>query len=667
MSTPATPWSVLKAKYATPAGIPDEEFYQVIDEKQSRHALAKKLEDLGTEKYLAWLLTQDYAIEMRRRMKADLYFLSRYILWETNPESAGKSFADNHICEHVHRRLCQMFVQKDDSKSIGEQDLLCKERMILYPRGAMKSTVDVCDAVQWILNFPSIRILFLTAADDLAVGFVDETKGHFVEHLYEKSLMNLFFPEFCVTEKELGSEARMEFTCPVWKKLGKVRRERTLMSASITATLSGLHFEVIKGDDIISNRNSENEEQCAKVIKQINVSVRKMLRPFGYFDAIGTRYADEDYYGHVIEKNVGRLSRASGPCWETIQNLDTGLKILVGRAWELKPEVVAEIEVGRLKFLDLKEEHYNLLFPEVLTYSFLRQEQARDEISFEGQYNQNPRPASSTPFPRALLMKSTVPFDKMPFRGPVSQTWDFAFSKKKGRDYSTASCAVWDEKGRCYVTDLIRGRFLHNDLAKAVVDFAMKWRPFVIGIEDAGGSKFLEPAIIAEAQRTGQPQVIAVCSKIDWVTPDNQKDAKKMRMAALHPWLENDRLKFASYLPHLDALYSEFERCLHSHHHDDIPDVISRQTKYAPAMANLIQQNEIRTGNRADAAWHLLFEEGYAHPLTGFLLEHNPESGQLEWVTQPLPNPIVTPGPESRPALTPAPGLDPILGSGIIG
>lgn len=649
--------------------IPDDELYTAINAKASRAVLARKLEELGLDKYLEWLLTQDFAIETRRRAKGDLYFLARYVLWETNPESAGKTFDDNHICEHVHRRLCELFVKKDDSKTVANQDPLCKERMVLYPRGSFKSTLDVHDAVQWILNFPSIRILFLTAADDLAVGFVDECKGHFVEHLYEKSLMNLYFPEFCITEKELGNEARMEFTCPVWKRQGKIRRERTLMSASITATLSGLHFEVIKGDDVISNRNSENEEQCKKVIKQINISVRKMLRPFGYFDAIGTRYADEDYYGEVIEKNVGELKRTSGPCWEVIENLVTGLKILIGRAWEIKPEAALQMESGVLTHATLTEEHYHLLFPEVLTYSFLRQEQSRDEISFEGQYNQNPRPASSTPFPKVLLLKSTVPFQEMPFRGPISQTWDFAFSKKKGRDYSTASCAVWNEKGQCFITDLIRGRFLHNDLARAVVDFAMKWRPFVIGIEDAGGSKFLEPAIIAEAQRTGQPQVISVCSKIDWVTPDNQKDAKKMRMASLHPWLMNDRLKFAAYLPHLDALYSEFERCLHSHHHDDIPDVISRQTKYAPAMANLIRTNEMQTGTRADAAWHLLFEEGYASPFTGFLLEHNPETGGLIWQTQALPNPITYAGPvdTSPPTEVSAPGLDPILGSGICG
>jgi phage terminase large subunit-like protein len=668
MGLAVTPWLILKTQYGSPADIPDDKLYAAIDEDESRAALAKKRDDLGPDEYLNWLLQQDFAGETRRRVKSDLYFLARYFGWETNPESANKSFKDNQVCEHVHRRLCNLFVRKSDLRTIAQQDAFSKSRVILYPRGSFKSTIDVYDAVQWILNFPEIRILFLTAADDLAVGFVDETKGHFVERLFQPSLMNLYFPEYCLSEKDLAKETSFQFTCPLWKRQGSRRREATVMSASITSTLSGFHFEVIKGDDVVSNRNSENEDQCRKVTKQINVSVRKMLRPFGYFDAIGTRYADEDYYGEVLEKNVGELKRESGPCWETIDNLATGLKILIGRAWEVKPEVRREIESGKLSASNLAAEHYDLLFPEVLSYSFLRQEQARDEISFEGQYNQNPRPASTTPFPRVLLLKSTVPFEEMPFRGPISQTWDFAFSAKKGRDYSTASSAIWNDKGVCFITDLIRGRFLHNDLAKAVVEFALKWRPFVIGIEDAAGSRLLESAIIAEAQRTGNPSVIAVCSRIDWITPDNQKDAKRMRMASLHPWLMNSRMKFAAYLPHLDALYSEFERCLFSHHHDDIPDVISRQTKYAPAMTQLIEKMDIQTGTRADAAWHLLFEEGYASPCTGFLLEHNPETGEMTWQTQPVPYPIVNPGPEiGPPAEVPAPGLDPILGSGICG
>lgn len=656
MSLPA-PRSLeeLKAQFGSLQQTPDDHLYAYIDQESVRTKLKDERDKQGLDKYHDLISTTEIGIEVRRRARADLFFLARYICWGSNAESAGRTWDDNRICEEVHRRVCDFFIKKDNKKPLPEQDTVCKRRILLYPRLSMKSTIDVIDAVQWILNFPEIRILFLTAADDLAVGFVDEAKGHFIERPDEPTLMNLFFPEFCVSEKELAKETAFVFTCPVWKRQGIRRKEATIMASSIGSTLSGFHFEVVKADDPVSNKNSESEEQCKKVTKQLNVSVRKMLRQWGYFDGIGTRYADEDYWGDVLEKNVGEIDKKSEPCWELMTNLKTGQKILIGRAIVIKPEVSARLEKeGKpVNYIEASEAGCDLLFPDQITYSFLMQEYTTDEVSFEGQYNNNPRPASETPFTRPLLLRSTVTFEDMPFRGPTSQTWDFAFSKKKGRDYSTGSCAIWDEKGQCFINDLIRARLHHNDLAKAVVDFARRWHPFVIGIEDAAGSKFLEPAIIAEAQKTNDPQVIAVCSRIDWITPDNQKDAKKMRMATLHPWLVNGRMKFANYLQHLDVLYSEFERCLTSHHHDDIPDVISRQPRYAPSMQQLIEKNEIQTWTRSDAAWNLMFEENCdAFGRIG-----------MGW-TQPVDEQPVEEGP---PRETPAPEYDPILGAGIYG
>lgn len=661
-------WSSLVQQYGSEQAIPLDVHYAFIDDPELRAELWKKYEDLGLEKYLQAMATHHYFVFTRKRTRGHLYWMAKYFTWETNPESAGRTFEDNKFCEYVHGRLCDVFVKKDNTKGIPAQDTTSKQRLVLYPRGAGKSTIDQIDAAQWVMNFPEIRLLFLTAADDLAVSFVDATKGHFVFRPHQPTLMNIYFPEFCADEKDLTGEAASQFTCPVWKRQQIRRVEPTLMAASITSNLSGYHFEVIKADDVVSNRNSENEDQCKKVTKKINVSVRKMLRPFGYFDVIGTRYSDEDYYGELIEKNVGESKREHGPCWETIDNLSSGLKILIGRAWELTADAKEQLDKGLLRQEELKAEHYNLLYPDVLSYSFLRQEQVTDEITFEGQYNQNPRPVSTTPFTRPMLQRATVSFQEMPFRGPTSQTWDFAFSAKKGRDYSTASCALWNEKGQCYIQDLIRGRFHHLELAKAVVEFAMKWRPFVIGIEDIAGSRFLEPVIINEAQRTGNPEVIAVCSKIDWIKPEQQKDAKRMRMAALQPWIASNRMKFASYLPYLEVLYGEFERCLTSHHHDDIPDVISRQVKYAPSMLQVIEKQQFQTVNRADVAWHMLYEEGYVAPSYGWLLSNNPETGQLEWNAPPLPSPMVNPEPiDTGPTTLSAPGLDPILGAGVCG
>lgn len=555
-------------------------------------------------------------VEVRRRSKQDLLWLAGYFLWETNPESAGKDISDNCIREETHGVMCYKFaVQKDDSKPLADQSPF-KNRLCLWSRGGQKSTtLTIADTAQWILNFPDIRILFLTAADDLAVSMLDETKGHFVIKIGDPSLMNLFFPEFCVEEKDMGDQ--FGFTCPLWTARQIRRREPTIMASSVTSTLSGFHFELIKGDDTVSNRNSESEEQCRKVTKNFGIN-KKMLRPFGYVDLIGTRYSDVDMYGDLLEKNVGDITVEKGPGWEITTNPDMSQIILIGRAIQIKPEVAEQLEKEgkEVTYKNAGEEGCHLLMPNVLTYKFLCGEYPKDEIAFEGQMNQNPRPASAVTFDRATLVKNTIPWTDMPQKFSTTQVWDFAFSTKKGRDYTTACSVKWSPENTMNVHDLIRARFKPAELAKAVVDFAVKWKPMLVAIEDVGGARFLEQTILAEARKTKDDYIIGLMMRIDWFPADNQKDAKKMRMASLHPWLVEGRMKFLAGLPHLEVLYSEFEKCMVSHHHDDIPDVISQQPRLAPRIEATGFTNHLHDGVPFDrktfmlqAGWNLMFEE----------------------------------------------------------
>src|SRR5439155_20985000 len=178
-----------------------------------------------------------------------------------------------------------------------------------------------------------------------------------------------------------------------------------------------------------------------------------------------------------------------------------------------------------------------LLFPELLSYKVLKRMQRENEEAFEGQINQNPRAKSTVVFDRALMESRLRPYAMLPLSGPRYITWDFAFSRKKGRDYSTAAVGIFNQKGQLFVLDLVRGRFNHTSLANAVVDLIDTYQPQLVGIEDCAGSRFLEPTIVAEAVRRGKESTVKIASRIDWFTPDQQSDAKKMRMAALHPWL----------------------------------------------------------------------------------------------------------------------------------
>jgi len=596
----------LKEEYSGADKIPNALLYEYLEQERENIIALMQVENIPASK-----LGQ----EVRRRSKSDLMWLARYFTWCTNPVGVGRPISENQIDEQYYRPVINLFVQKDDSKSISQQSSV-KTRLLLWPRGGMKSTIDHVDTVQWILNFPDIRILYLTAEVSLAEGFVGEVKGHFLIKEDEPSWMNIFFPEFCVEENKAG--AKFRFTCPIYAAKKTGRKEPTVYASSVGKTKSGWHYELIKADDGVSDVNSITSAQCQTVSKHLFLA-EKLLALGGYYiDYVGTRYDDLDHYGVMLDQNLGDITRTTGPGWEFTENRTTGINILVGKAIQIKPEVAEQLEKeGRpVTYQEAGADGCILLLPHIMPFSWCMMDLAKDEKSFEGQRNQNPRVASTVEFTRILLLKNTIPYAEMPMVGPVSQVWDFAFSKKKGRDYSTGCSIMWgenaDKEAVGYVQEVVRDRFNHHTLAKAVVDLAVRGRPFIIGIENAGGSQFLESAIIYEATKTRDQQIIDVCSRIDWFPVDNQNEAKKTRMRALYPWLLRGGLKFANYCmsPNLEILYSEFEKCLASHHHDDIPDVISQQFRlYAPKAYQVFVSGNEEMFSSKDSAWNLIYED----------------------------------------------------------
>lgn len=574
--------------------------------------------------------------EVRRRCKADLMWMARYFTWMSNPISEGglKPFEENIFDEQYYRVVNDLFVKKDDTKRINQQSEI-KTRMLLWPRGGAKSTYDHVDTVQWILNFPSIRIMYLTATIDLAEGFVGEIKGHFYIKPEDPTWMNIFFSEFCILDDKAG--AANVFTCPVYAAKKTGRKEPTVYAASVGKAKAGWRYELIKADDAVSDTNSATSEQCTKISGSLFLAEKVLALGGHYIDYIGTRYADEDHYGVLLDQNIGdNIVKTEGQGWVRYYNPDTQTLILVGKAIQIKSEVKKRLEEqGKsVTYQEAGSDGCIFLLPHLMDFKWCMGDLTKDEKSFEGQRNQNPRPASSVTFDRLLLLKNTIPFSEMPVSGPVSQTWDFAYSSRKGRDYSTGCSIMWgetdelDSKGNKtgnkktvgYVQEIIRDRFNHATLAKAVVNLALKYRPFVVAVEKTSGADFLTMPIELEAVRSKDLQIYQVCTNIDWFAVDNQKDAKKVRMAALYPWLLEGKLKFLNTCmtdPHgnvgiqaMEKLYTEFEKCLTSHHHDDIPDVISQQPRYAPrATQALIMKNE-EMFSRSDPMWNMIFTEG---------------------------------------------------------
>lgn len=623
--------------------------------------------------------------EVRRRSIADLKWLAKYFLWDAMSVSNGGEvpISENIFLDPQYDIFAELFVKKDPTKSIQDQDSV-KTRVLLWPRGGAKSSYDHIDALQWIIAFPILRILYQTAEATLSKGFTGELKGYFTLREDSPTLFNLFFPEHCCLPKDMG--AGTLFTTPVYKAKKTGRKEPTVVASSVGKTKSGWHYEVIKSDDAVSDKNTETSEQCSTVSEKLFLS-EKLLMPGGFYkDYVGTRYAEEDHYGILLDKYLtnGEIETTTGVGWTLTYNKTYAIKILIGKACQIKPEVEERLRrEGRpVNYIEAGEDGCTLLLPKKQPYPWLMGEYANNERVFEGQLNQNPRTASSVVFDLPSLLRATVPYHMLPRQGPVSQFWDLSFSEKKGTDYCVGSSVMWGEedvldslgkrtgarKTVGYVRKVIRDRFNPFSAAQAVVQLVVEERPFILGIEDAGGSKNLEPAIHAEAQKTGDPYVIAVCTHIDWVTPSNEKDAKKIRMGSLLPWIQEGRLKFANFAmqpkyPTLDALYKEFQACMSSHHHDDIPDNLGYQPRYAPRATQAIVENSTEMFFNIDRqGWGQLFDEEYMARNSSYLDENgNIVSAQPE----PVVSDMFSPEPEvwSR---TPH-GMPNILGAGIFG
>lgn len=482
---------------------------------------------------------------LRYRCKTDLFFLAKDVL--------GKD-----LTERTHRLVTDWFVQKDPTKSIAQQSRV-KERLLLYPRGSYKSTLNICDCVQWIICFPDIRILVLTGADDLATAFVDELKDYFILD-GEPTVFQELFPELCMGPKERGNQGEFWAPAGIRARMRKTK-EPTVFASSIMANNSGWHVDVLKADDVVTDRNSETITEINRITGKFKM-VRKLLMSYGYRDTIGTPYSVYDCYGvHFAQAESYRKKYGHKV-----------MDYLWRPAWWLKG---TDFQIPTPEQTDC-EELLDLLFPEALPYNFLRKEQHADERSFNSQYLCRPLEASQVTFTEDDIRRHTVNYTRLPQRPKYYVAWDFAYSAKKGRDYSVGAVGALDEQNNLFIVDIIRGRFLPDELAFKVADTVRIYRPEITGIENSSGARFLEMDIMRHAVN------LAIPIALDWFPVSKKQEAKELRVKELQTMLANNQLWFSQNLACYDALIKEFTEFGGQHHHDDIPDAIAHLRRYLP-------------------------------------------------------------------------------------
>ena len=483
-------------------------------------------------------------LTLRYRCQTDGFWLAKDIL-------GYRYFSD------CHRELFStpdkegFFVAKDPSiksfKTFAEADKGLHDRLLFLSRGGFKSTADIVDSIQFILCWENLRINIMTGTANLAEEFTGIIKGHFTlnedgsprtfsegDFDGKLRLIQVLFPEHCGTD--FGKK-------PEW--VTPARKSKEIAGPSVRATslgknTTGTHCDILKIDDGTTAENTQNQERIASINREIAMA-RKLCEPYGYKDRIGTPYAATDNLTATVKDEEMRYRNGKPPL----------VKVLAHPAGVVKPGY-EDLTI------DLLEDHMiDLWFPERLTLAVLKTEYAEanktgDTATFYSQFFLDLNKSFETKFRRELMVARTV--DTLPQQGITFEAWDLAYSEKQNAKYTVGMAGLFTMQG-IYVIDMVRGRFSEYELPAVMANFAHKWKPRRVAVEDSMGARWLN----AEIRREQEKLRIHVPFEFVSIGKGSKSNSKEVKAKPAVRLLGDGRLYFWKAMSGLEELYNELE------------------------------------------------------------------------------------------------------------
>lgn len=471
---------------------------------------------------------------------------------------------------HVHQEMCNFYVPKmfdgvyhaeytlkEVQAAIQKHHYLREQEMLLLaPRGSFKSTTNCVDCVSWMLNCPDIRIMILSGEYKLADKFLKTVKGYFSKpEDGDPTSFQQLFPEYIISEAD-GLTMSPLF-CPA-RKL-KRGAEATVWVNSIGSSLSGWHCDILKGDDVVTDENS-NTEGTRESVNEKWTGCYNLLDEWGFVDNIGTRYYPDDAFGERL-----RLQE------------ELPLKFLRRAAWTVLP-AYADVKIE-----DLQEHMVLLYFPEKLSFKSLRSKLLRNKQQFLCQQMNLPAGGDDdlVHFDEDVLRAAHEQYAVAPQEGDVYIAFDTSSGSASGDFSAGAACRFEtrsDGQSVLHNIDNVYGKWRPSELAIQIVNFAIKWSPRVVIVEDWAQSEL----VFREISRLATERGIHI--PLLPVKRSMEFNAKKNRIKGLEILLASGRIKFVGGW-WTDELMKQFTRYTGDkvrRRHDDIPDAISYLQKFLP-------------------------------------------------------------------------------------
>lgn len=225
------------------------------------------------------------------RAKTDLYFLCTEIL------------NYNKMQPHTHQELCDyttsILPNPPDLPHNPDFDPRKNLLLLLMPRGTFKSSVvTIGFTLQYLLNEPDVRILIDSETFGKSKAFLREIIEHLTNNEIYREIYKFIHGVYPYTKKsDMKLWTDSEVILPARKRALK---EPTISCMGIDTTKNGMHYDLIIGDDLHSEKNVTNREQIQQVIEHYKLAF-SLLDPGRPMIIIGTRWHELDLYGHIID------------------------------------------------------------------------------------------------------------------------------------------------------------------------------------------------------------------------------------------------------------------------------------------------------------------------------------------------------------------------------
>ena len=468
----------------------------------------------------------------------------------------------------VHQELCQWMTRRSAKN----------HQLILMPRDHGKSRIAGFYALWELTRNPCARILYISSTSNLAEKQLGFIKDRMQTSLYRKYWPEMTHPEPGKRKKWTSTEIEVDHPLRVAEGV----RDPSIMTAGLTTSITGLHFDIAILDDVVVMENAYTEEGRNKVKSQYSL-LSSIESADAREIAVGTRYHPKDLYADMLEMAYDIYDKK-------------GVVIERTEVYEVFERQVEDTGDGSGQFLWPRQQRtdgkwfgfdQNILATKRAKYL--------DRTQFRAQYYNDPNDTSSAGINRGLFQYYEPTFVKQVqghwyYKGArlnLIASADFAYTLSKRADYTAMAVIGIDSDRNYYVLDI--DRFKTNSIKEMyehLLALHHKW-DFRKLIAEANSAA--EPIIEELKYAYLRPNGINVT--IDMVKPNRHEGSKEERVKAiLEPRYQN---KAVWHYRAGNCQVLEDELVLQYPPHDDVRDAVANAFVHAVAPSGSMASNNI--------------------------------------------------------------------------